>query len=42
LHVDEKGNLMLVGHCETTRVLIKNLPLQNMVYIEPIATTQGN
>jgi hypothetical protein len=42
VHVNEKGYLMLVGNREMTRVLIKNLPLQNMVYIEPIVTTQGN
>ncbi len=42
VHVNEKGYLMLVGNREMTRVLVKNLPLQNMIYIEPIVTTQGN
>jgi hypothetical protein len=33
---------MLIGNREVTKVPIEKNYLQNMVYIEPIVTTQGN
>jgi hypothetical protein len=42
MHVNEKGYLIFVRNKKIPILSMKNYPLHNMVYTEPIVKTQGN
>jgi hypothetical protein len=42
VHVNEEGYLVSIGNRGILSKLVENLPLHNLVYIEPIVTSQDN
>ncbi len=42
VHVNEEGYLISIGNQRILSKLVENFPLHNLVYIEPIVTTQKN